>query len=347
MITAYVPNFMLDELQLEYIKSDRPVDKLNFLRIVYPRFMNFEKQWIGLEEERILHDHPFWQTSNKPIAFLTNHMTPVPDPQPIPRIMYPYHLLRTTMTNERLDRIRPVSFTKQRPFLADAMLGYQKYHRWLIIEYLRFKGILDRCLVNVGRRQNDWNHDDWQGFDQNQWPYFDPPGAFRSPALRQLDDPLIETKISEKANSIWVSCDTYPEFGAWTSQVLVNEIYEASYISLIAETYYTDDFFLTEKTGKALLAGRIFIALGSRNILKQIRSLGFKTFDGIFDESYDNLPTMPERVISAMNLLIELSNTNLDLLYEKAAPILHHNQALMVSRAFASEARGFIKGLAV
>ena len=128
---------------------------------------------------------------------------------------------------------------------------------------------------------------------------------------------------------------------------MVNEIYEASYISLIAETYYTDDFFLTEKTGKALLAGRIFIALGSRNILKQIRSLGFKTFDGIFDESYDNLPTMPERVIAAMNLLIELSNTNLDLLYEKAAPILHHNQALMVSRAFASEARGFIKGLAV
>ena len=48
--------------------------------------------------------------------------------------------------------------------------------------------------------------------------------------------------------------------------------------------------FITEKTFKPIIANQVFIIIGPRGILKKLRSLGFKTFDKFFDESYDDLP---------------------------------------------------------
>ena len=343
MITAFDPNNLLEILSLEHNKSYEPVDKINLLTPHYPKLLDFERPWIAWDGEVIKHDSRFWRASRPPIAMLTTHKTKVPDPYAVHRIFYPHHFMMTIKTNTKLGRIRPVSFTKARPFLADALLGQPRYHRWLTLEFLRSQQLLDRCLVNfIDGQFEDMDRLAWH---KGSWPTFEPAAPYRSPALASFDEKGIDDEI--KKNHRWSSIDIYPQFGAWTSQVLPNDIYEASYISVITETSYNDDdFFLTEKTAKALLAGRIFIALGPINILRQIRSLGFLTFDGLFDESYDDFTLIHERVNAAMELLGELSKTNLDLLYEKAAPILYHNQAVMKSGLLCAKARGFIEGLA-
>ena len=46
--------------------------------------------------------------------------------------------------------------------------------------------------------------------------------------------------------------------------------------------------FVTEKNSKAILTKRPFVVLGGRNSLKNLRNLGFQTFDNYIDESYDD-----------------------------------------------------------
>ena len=53
--------------------------------------------------------------------------------------------------------------------------------------------------------------------------------------------------------------------------------------------------YFTEKFTKPLYYGQPFILIGFKNSLKFLKEMGFKTYDDIFDESYDELETWEER----------------------------------------------------
>ena len=76
----------------------------------------------------------------------------------------------------------------------------------------------------------------------------------------------------------------------------------ASCYDLVQETAtkYENDMVLdmhmiTEKTLKSLLLGRPFMINGGQGTLKLLKRWGFKTYDNVFDESYDNLPDFIDR----------------------------------------------------
>jgi hypothetical protein len=71
---------------------------------------------------------------------------------------------------------------------------------------------------------------------------------------------------------------------------LINDAhYSNSYFSLISETETSDQcIFITEKTYKPIYAGHPFIIWGNPGTLMYLRSIGYKTFPTLFDESYDN-----------------------------------------------------------
>ena len=76
-----------------------------------------------------------------------------------------------------------------------------------------------------------------------------------------------------------------------------------SYFSIVSETHYADDqqtCFISEKTFKAIANRQPFIILGNRNSLTHLKNLGYKTFDSIIDESYDELES-----IHRMNAIIQ------------------------------------------
>jgi hypothetical protein len=66
------------------------------------------------------------------------------------------------------------------------------------------------------------------------------------------------------------------------------EIYTDSYIHIVTETNFKNDIFPTEKIINPMVVLQPFILLGAPGYLKYIKELGFKTFDGFIDESYDN-----------------------------------------------------------
>jgi hypothetical protein len=73
-----------------------------------------------------------------------------------------------------------------------------------------------------------------------------------------------------------------------------NQVCLDTWITVISETHCSDSdetLFISEKTFKPIASNQPFIIMGGKNSLKKMRDLGFKTFDGFIDESYDDLPT--------------------------------------------------------
>ena len=97
-----------------------------------------------------------------------------------------------------------------------------------------------------------------------------------------------------------------------------------SWFSILAETRHQQTFF-TEKTGKVLLGKKLFVFVGAQHALKELQIAGYKTFDGIIDESYDSEPNEQTRWKKALEQVDFIMNQDPMKIYEEALPILEHN----------------------
>ena len=104
-------------------------------------------------------------------------------------------------------------------------------------------------------------------------------------------------------------------------------IYNQSYYSIVAETTAKYSFFsfFTEKTAKPIVAQRLFIMFAAKNYLKNLRKLGFQTFDGIIDESYDQIDDNTQRWARAWQQVEFLCSCEARQVLKEIQPILQHN----------------------
>jgi len=116
------------------------------------------------------------------------------------------------------------------------------------------------------------------------------------------------------------------------SQIVPFKIYNQTYYSLVAETNAVNSFnFYTEKIVKPMLAKRLFIVIAGQNYLKNLRTFGFKTFDGIIDESYDYEINDEIRWHMALDQLQYLCKQNPQEVLNKIKDVVEHNQQLILN----------------
>lgn len=106
-----------------------------------------------------------------------------------------------------------------------------------------------------------------------------------------------------------------------------------SYVNVVLESLLdcegTGGVSLTEKTWKPIRNGQMFVILGCKGSLAHLRELGYKTFNEILDESYDNEPDVYNRwhmVLTLTKKIARMSIAELHELYLQSIPILQHNQ---------------------
>jgi len=107
------------------------------------------------------------------------------------------------------------------------------------------------------------------------------------------------------------------------------EIYLNSYIQIVTETNFSNDIFPTEKIINPMTVLQPFILFGAYGYLDYIKKLGFKTFDGFIDESYDLEKNDAKRFKMLCDELIRLSKISLEEIhnwYISIIPILEHNR---------------------
>ena len=166
----------------------------------------------------------------------------------------------------------------------------------------------------------------------------------------KLNDQVVMTYLQNKtiqqqdsSGWIWESEPTSNEF-KWTvtpvnyqgstlslSQIVPINIYNQTAYSIVAETNFDNHYsFYTEKIVKPILAERLFLVFSGQHYLRNLRSMGFKTFDTIIDERYDEEADPTIRfglVCDEMNRLFNLPQQQV---LDSIRPITEHNRKVML-----------------
>ncbi len=104
---------------------------------------------------------------------------------------------------------------------------------------------------------------------------------------------------------------------------------EKAYINIIGETVFDYPYpRFTEKVFGPILSKRIFILLAPADTLKELRDIGFQTFDDIFSEEYDTVSDPNKRFRIICDLILKLNELPIDKfekLHIKADAIHKHN----------------------
>lgn len=111
------------------------------------------------------------------------------------------------------------------------------------------------------------------------------------------------------------------------SAIIPVEIYNNSYYSVVAETLSNNLYsHFTEKVAKPIVGRRPFVVFAGQNYLKNLRKLGFKTFDKIIDESYDDISDDRQRFASAWQQVESLCHRDPKEVITRVVDILDYNQ---------------------
>jgi len=180
----------------------------------------------------------------------------------------------------------------------DALLGKKDPRRDKVYELLGVNDLLSKNLVNYYEREGET--------------------IYRSPPLDRYDsNPIVGSSVILKA-------------GVPLSHIIAQELYDNSWFSVVSETN-SGTTFITEKTTKCLLAGRMFVMFGERGHLAKLRSYGYKTFSPHVDESYDEIEDEDERIRQAFTQVNALCRRkDLSELMNDLYPVFKHNQETLL-----------------
>jgi hypothetical protein len=111
------------------------------------------------------------------------------------------------------------------------------------------------------------------------------------------------------------------------SDLIDPEIYNQTHYTAVIETTIHNDFAMfSEKEAKPIMAKRPFIIFGACGQLKAFRSLGFKTFGEVIDESYDLMEDKSERWQKALDSMMALTEKDPKEVNSQLENVLNHNK---------------------
>ena len=119
-----------------------------------------------------------------------------------------------------------------------------------------------------------------------------------------------------------------------TVNPFLQEISNTVYFNLVSETW-TNSLFITEKTYHSICFGMPFVIWGEQGILAELKRQGYKTFDMMFDESYDLCEDPSKRLellVKSVETFCKKTREEKDEMYKKSFSTIRHNQINYIKR---------------
>jgi hypothetical protein len=160
-------------------------------------------------------------------------------------------------------------------------------------------------------------------------------------------DPPYKIKLVNSYELPWVDASRYPRYGS--DQDIYEPQFNDSAFNLVSETNDNNhDVFITEKLWKPIIAQQIFVVHGNFGYLKKLREMGFRTFDSVFDESYDMEQDPDRRIEKIVSLCRYLRTVDKSKIYRETESIRQHNynkffDGTALSSAVNETVLGFLK----
>ena len=126
-----------------------------------------------------------------------------------------------------------------------------------------------------------------------------------------LDKGFISAKNNAKDfNTIGKGGYSFTSYDSVFNDLDIATTINNSYINIIPEGNFThrESQFVTEKPLRSFFYKKPFIMMNRQYDLRYIRSMGYKTFSPIIDESYDNIYSHSSRLIAICTEIKRLSN---------------------------------------
>jgi hypothetical protein len=156
------------------------------------------------------------------------------------------------------------------------------------------------------------------------------PGVVKNSKEVVQDSLYMLPAIKERIIPVLDKALTIDEYDVTQNGPTVGNHYEQSLLSVITETTYEHgDVFISEKTFKAIAHGHPFIIVGPAESLQVLRQLGFETFDGIIDESYDleyDPTARMKKIIIELKRINSLNEVNSRDMFHKLMEVASRNK---------------------
>lgn len=127
----------------------------------------------------------------------------------------------------------------------------------------------------------------------------------------------------ELRNTGWLGKQS--PYGQWHDGYPSMDLYKQCWFEIAPETMYQNGHFYTEKTNKPIATKTPFLTVSTKGYLGYLRSLGFKTFDSLINESYDQQDSIEDRVRLMLDQAEDIIANGSEQFYNAAKPILDHN----------------------
>lgn len=230
-------------------------------------------------------------------------------------------LYRRPGVRTQLGRLTPY---QAKPFSFDALLGRPRPSRVFIMDQIKKHGLESKIIKNIFS-QGNYNH-----CPMDQLPGF------------VWEDDYVYNNSKDVRH---INCNINYH-GAVTSlgNIIPISTYNQTAFSILSETEHNNSvYMLTEKTAKVTLGRRVFVAFAGQGFLQLLRDAGFRTFDGIIDESYDLIENDQDRWQAAFDQVIRLCDSDQETVLAQAKPILEHNFNLIMYHHWQADADDAIR----
>lgn len=201
------------------------------------------------------------------------------------------------------------------------------------------------CLV---RRPSDWRlvmmADLWASglLEKSQWSFNTVSHAVNLDlANLPLNLALIEGiqgHIEEFKSMTPKFCDELSE-SQHNDHTKVNaDLYSKSMCNIVLETLYETEHnaggFVTEKTWKCIKFGQPFVIVGAAGTLKLLREAGYRVFDSVIDNSYDEIADPTQRWLALKKTIAAIKHRSDDRAawWRNCLHDVYHNQKLFQNR---------------
>jgi hypothetical protein len=122
-------------------------------------------------------------------------------------------------------------------------------------------------------------------------------------------------------------------FGREWGDIYINpRAYTDTYFSVVTETVFDyPHSFRTEKIWKPIFMAHPWIAVANAGYYRDLRNLGFKTYDTLIDESFDAIENNQDRLQRIRDVIIDLLSQDLDQFLLEAQAVSKYNQQHMLA----------------
>lgn len=218
-------------------------------------------------------------------------------------------------------------YTKiNKPYKFLFLNGRARPHRKWMVEQLDYLGLLDQALWTW--LDPNFIDDESLCLEQHGIDLMNRPRSikllpskyevqrYQNRVDMQFSDQkyAMPTLFNEEWGAIYLNLDTYVD----------------TYFSIVTETVHDKPFsFRTEKIWKPIAIGHPWVCVANAGFNRDLRNMGFRTFHGIIDESFDNIEDNHARLQGVINVIIDICKSPREFL-EAARDICKYNQDHMI-----------------